>query len=260
MDARLEIPPAPFAAVAALAADLGCSDALAQVLVRRGFADPDGRAGLAGRRRCARPARASAAWPRPPRRSCAHVDAGSRIVVHGDYDVDGVCSTAILVRVLRDARRRRRLVPAEPHRRRLRPALATVDRLAARGTALLITVDCGITAVGEVAAARAAGLDVVVTDHHTPRADGALPDAPIVHPRVGGYPCPDLCAAGVAYLLARALLARRRARPGRADADLDLVALATVADCVPLRRREPPPRARRAARAGRDARDRACAR
>ena len=76
---------------------------------------------------------------------------------------------------------------------------------------------------------------VVVTDHHTPRGDGALPDAPIVHPRVGGYPCPDLCAAGVAYLVARALLRAAGRDPDEADVDLDIVALATIADCVPLR-------------------------
>ena len=90
-----------------------------------------------------------------------------------------------------------------------------------------------------MAAARALGLDVVVTDHHRPRADGALPDAPLVHPRLNGYPCPDLCAAGVAYKLAQALLAAAGEDPALADEDLDLVALATVADVVPLRRREP---------------------
>ena len=77
-------------------------------------------------------------------------------------------------------------------------------------------------------------MDVVVTDHHTPRADGALPDATIVHPRLGGYPCPDLCAAGVAYMLARALLEGAGEDAGAADEDLDLVALATVADVVSL--------------------------
>jgi single-stranded-DNA-specific exonuclease len=97
-----------------------------------------------------------------------------------------------------------------------------------------VTVDCAITAVEEVAAARAAGVDVVVTDHHAPRADGVLPDAPIVHPALGGYACPELCAAGVAHLLARALLDGAGLDPEAADADLDLVALATVADCVPL--------------------------
>ena len=77
-------------------------------------------------------------------------------------------------------------------------------------------------------------MDVVVTDHHAPRADGALPDAPIVHPRLGGYPCPDLCAAGVAYKLAQALMAGAGEDPAAADEDLDLVALATVADVVSL--------------------------
>ena len=132
-------------------------------------------------------------------------------------------------------------------------AASTVERLAARGTDLLVTVDCAITAVDEVAAARAAGMDVVVTDHHAPRADGALPDAPIVHPRLGGYPCPDLCAAGVAYKLAQALLAGAGEDPAAADEDLDLVALATVADVVSLHGREPAARARRPAPARRHA-------
>jgi single-stranded-DNA-specific exonuclease len=112
---------------------------------------------------------------------------------------------------------------------------ATVEKLAARGTRLLLTADCGITSVGEVALARSIGLDVVVTDHHSPRADGALPDAPIVHPAVCGYPCPDLCAGGVAHKLAGALLVAAGHDASIARADLDLVALATVADCVPLR-------------------------
>ena len=104
----------------------------------------------------------------------------------------------------------------------------TVQRLASRGTELLITVDCAITALDEVAAARRAGLDVVVTDHHAPRADGGLPDCPIVHPSVCGYPCPDLCGTGVAYKLAQAMGA------ATAEEDVELVALATVADVMPL--------------------------
>jgi single-stranded-DNA-specific exonuclease len=83
--------------------------------------------------------------------------------------------------------------------------------------------------VDEVAHARAAGLEVVVTDHHSPRADGALPGCPIVHPAVGGYPCPELCGTAVAFKLAQALGAPS------AGEDLELVALATVADLMPLR-------------------------
>ncbi len=96
-----------------------------------------------------------------------------------------------------------------------------------RGTGLLITADCGITSVEEVEHAKSLGIDVVVTDHHQPGA--ALPDCPIVHPVVSGYPCPDLCAAGVAHKVAAALLGVERA-----ERDLDLVALATIADMVPL--------------------------
>ena len=82
---------------------------------------------------------------------------------------------------------------------------STVSRLAAAGTRLLVTADCGITAVEEVAAARAQGMAVVVTDHHAPRGDGVLPPAPIVHPALGGYPFRELCATAVAYKLAQAL-------------------------------------------------------
>ena len=154
--------------------------------------------------------------------------------MHGDYDVDGVSATAVLVRALRTLGADVDWYLPSRIDDGYGLARATVERLAARGTQLLVTVDCAITAVDEVAAARAAGLDVVVTDHHAPRADGVLPDAPIVHPLVGGYPCPELCAAGVAHLLARALLDGAGMDPAAADADLDLVALATVADCVPL--------------------------
>ena len=100
--------------------------------------------------------------------------------------------------------------------------------LAGRGTGLLLTTDCGITSVDEVKAGREAGLEVIVTDHHQP--GELLPDCPILHPALSGYPCPELCATGVAYKLASAV-----AGPERADRDLDLVALATVADLVPLR-------------------------
>ena len=163
-----------------------------------------------------------------------HVERRSRITVHGDYDVDGITSTAILVRALRTLGADVDWYLPSRIDDGYGLAAATVERLAARGTQLLVTVDCAITAVDEVAAARAAGMEVVVTDHHAPRADGALPEAPIVHPRIGGYPCPDLCAAGVAYKLAQALMAGAGEAPDAVDEDLDLVALATVADVVSL--------------------------
>jgi len=232
-DARMSLEPYEFAAAERLSAQLGVSGVVAQVLVRRGMAEPEAaRAFLAAADE--HPLDAFGGLREAAERILGHVRRGSRITVHGDYDVDGVTASAVLIRALRT-------VGADvdwylPSRATdgYGLAAATVDRLAERGTDLLITVDCAITAVEEVARARATGMDVIVTDHHSPRADGALPDAPIVHPRIGGYPCADLCAAAVAYKLAQAVLQAHGEDPRMADEDLDLVALATVADVVPL--------------------------
>ena len=229
----LDIAPFSVASALELQAELGVSFPVAQILTRRGFGDvASARAFLAAAEEH-EPA-AFGGIDVAVESILGHARAGTRITIHGDYDVDGVCSTAILVRTLRS-------LGADvdwylPGRAEDGYGLsaATVARLAERGTRLLITADCAITAVDEVAAARAAGLDVVVTDHHSPRADGVLPNAPIVHPAICGYPCPELCAAGVAHKLALALLDAAGADAALATRDLDLVALATVADCVPL--------------------------
>ncbi len=94
---------------------------------------------------------------------------------------------------------------------------------------LVITVDCGITAVDEVAAAKALGLEVVVTDHHRPGA--VLPDCPVVATRPSSYPFPELCGTGVVHKLGEALLGPEHPF---VRGHLDLVALATIADVVPL--------------------------
>ncbi len=224
---RFEIPLCPPGDVRALREALGVSDALAQVLVRRGYSEPHGaRAFLTAEE--THPHTAFAGIERALASIHRHVRAGHRITVHGDYDVDGVCSTAVLVRALRG-------LGADvdwylPDRQSDGYGLSadTLTRLACRGTRLVITADCAITAVDEVAHARDLGMDVVVTDHHTPCADGALPDAPIVHPAVCGYPFAELCATAVAYKLAEGLTGREPTE------DLDLVALATIADVVPL--------------------------
>ncbi len=224
---RLEIPPYSAADALVLERELGVGHVLAQILMRRGLGDPERAAAFLRADERHDPA-AFAGIDRALAVIGHHVGAGSRIVVHGDYDVDGVCATAIMIRALRE-------LGADVHwflpsRREDGYGLsaATVERLAARGTGLIVCVDCGITAVEEVAAARAAGIDVLVTDHHAPRADGSLPDCPVVHPALCSYPCPELCGAGVAYKVAQALGARS------ADEDVELVALATVADLVPL--------------------------
>jgi single-stranded-DNA-specific exonuclease len=232
-DTRFTVPPYDYGAAERLVGALGVSHVLAQVLVRRGLGEEAAaRAFLAAGER--HPLDAFGGLQAGAGRVLEHVGRRSRITVHGDYDVDGVTATAVLVRALRTLGADVDWYLPSRIDDGYGLAASTVERLAARGTDLLITVDCAITAVDEVAAARAAGLDVVVTDHHSPRADGRLPDAPIVHPRIGGHPCAELCAAGVAYKLAAALLEGAGEDPALADEDLDLVALATVADVVPL--------------------------
>ncbi|HET9470087.1 MAG TPA: DHH family phosphoesterase, partial [Usitatibacter sp.] len=216
---RLEIPPCPPEARAELRRQLSVSDALAQALVRRGLVDPDrARAFLDASEE--HPASAFAGIGEAVASIARHLDGARRITVHGDYDVDGVCSTALLVRALR-------ALGADvdwylPDRAGDGYGLGaqTVRRLAARGTALLITADCAIGAVEEVRLARALGIEVVVSDHHAPRADGLLPQAPVVHPALCGYPCRELCATAVAYKLAQALYEHRGRDPRALEEDL----------------------------------------
>jgi single-stranded-DNA-specific exonuclease len=244
---RFEIADCPAGEVELLQRELGVSGPLAQILVRRGLAEPSAaRAFLAADEE--HPPTDFAGIERAIEPILRHAANGTRITIHGDYDVDGICSTAVLVRSLRrlGANVDWYLPDRASDGYGLNPA--TVQRLAQQGTRLLVTVDCAITAVAEIERAKALGLEVVVTDHHSPRADGVLPDAPIVHPTVCGYPCPDLCATAVAYKLAQALeQAAASGEPARADVvaparagmqaleeDLDLVALATIADVVSL--------------------------
>ena len=158
----------------------------------------------------------------------AAVCARKRICVHGDYDADGICATALAVLLLRE-------LGADPSWHlpsRFEEGYGlngqTLSRLAGE-VDLVLTVDCGITAVDEVALARSLGLEVVVTDHHRPGA--AFPACPVVAPSKGGYPFAGLCGTGVVWKLAEALLG---AGHPFLDRHLDVVALATVADVVPL--------------------------
>jgi single-stranded-DNA-specific exonuclease len=218
--------PCPRPEATALAGALGLSETTASVLVRRGYADPaEAQAFL------------DAAVPEhDPFRlgdmeaACAAIRAaiagGKPICVHGDYDVDGICATALAVSVLRE-------LGAEvswhlPSRFEEGYGLSgeTLTRLAGGETGLVLTVDCGITAVEEVAHAKKLGLEVVITDHHRPGDES--PDCPVVATRPSDYPFPELCGTGVVYKLAQALGAEGL------DRRLDLVALATVADVVPL--------------------------
>jgi len=157
------------------------------------------------------------------------VDAGTRICVHGDYDVDGICATALAVLFLRELGADVDWHLPSRFEEGYGVSRETLGRLADDGVALLLTVDCGITAVEEVAEARRRGLEVVVTDHHRP--GETLPDCPIVATRPSSYPFPELCGTGVVYKLGEALLGTEHPAVRR---NLDLVALATIADVVPL--------------------------
>ena len=155
-----------------------------------------------------------------------------RFIVYGDYDVDGVCGTAILVQTLLQYGLEPPDYPTQyriPDRHEEGYGLnedAVRDLIGK--TDLLITVDCGITSVHEVELAKAAGLQVIVTDHHA--LPDVLPEADaVIDPLIPPYPFSGLCGAGVVYQLCRALLGEKAA----ADC-LDLAALATVADMVPL--------------------------
>jgi single-stranded-DNA-specific exonuclease len=219
----------PASAQSELVGALEIDEITAAVLVRRGYADPER-------------ARVFLAGEQPPHdpfllgdmavaceRIRAAIASGTRICVHGDYDVDGIAATALAVLFLRE-------LGAEvdwhlPSRfdEGYGVRSETLARLADEACGLVLTVDCGITAVEEIAEARARGLDVIVTDHHRPAAD--LPGCPVVATRPSRYPFPELCGTGVVHKLGQALFGVDSEFVRR---HLDLVALATIADVVPL--------------------------
>ena len=224
------------AAIDALCRELKLPPLVCRLLVSRGFIDPE-RA-----KRYLRPRLEHLHDPstlgdldRAVDRIVRAIGDKEKILVHGDYDVDGICSTTILVRTLRrlggDA------TPFIPHRSDgydlTAAGVAAAKRIAAT---LVITCDCGTSALGPVRDLNAAGIDVIVSDHHLP--GGPLPESyAVLNPRKPGCPSPDkdLCAAGVAFKLALQLTKRMNASPNPVYNMIDLAALATIADVAPLR-------------------------
>ena len=157
------------------------------------------------------------------------------VLVHGDYDVDGQCAAALLTRALQAAGAR--VIPFVPHRMRDGYDFGPAGVVAAKdvGAALIITCDCGITANAAVELAAAEGISVVVTDHHLP-GPGLPPAAAVVDPqRPDDQSDTDyLCGSGVAFKLVEALVPRLGLPANLPFHLLDYVALATVADIVPL--------------------------
>lgn len=222
--------PYSYVEARALVGELGLSEPVAATLVRRGFRTPEAARAFLEAGESHEPGEFGS-MAEVVELVLAAVRGGRRIAVHGDFDVDGVCATTVLVGALRELGAECDWLIPDRIADGYGLSAKNVERLAARGTQLLITVDCGITAVEEVARARSLGMEVVVTDHHQPGAE--LPDCPILHPALDGYPFADLCGTAVAWKLASALREGTPV-PCPTDSDLDLVALATVADLVPL--------------------------
>ncbi len=172
---------------------------------------------------------------------------GEPIVIYGDYDVDGVTATCILFHMLRELAPGSDVRTYVPHRLDEGYGLneSAIERLAADGARVIVTVDCGVTAIEPATRARDLGVDLIITDHHNPpESDDDLPDAfAVVHPRRPGsaYPFGELCGAGVAYKLAWRLATlacgSERVSPELRALLVDLLApaaLGAIADVVPL--------------------------
>jgi single-stranded-DNA-specific exonuclease len=225
------------AALAALMSDLRLPRALCRLLLLRGHASPD------DARHFLKPGlddlhdpRLLAGAEQAVDRIVRAIRAGERILVHGDYDVDGMCAAAIYTRVLRSLGAD--VEPFVPHRMSDGYDLghAGVRRAAEAGAALILTGDCGTVAHDAVAQAAAQGIDVIVTDHHTP--GETLPaGAAVVNPNRAdcAYPFKGLAGAGVAYKLCQLLVEALNGDRAALRWHLDLVALATIADLAPLR-------------------------
>jgi single-stranded-DNA-specific exonuclease len=159
---------------------------------------------------------------------------GENIAIYGDFDVDGITATALLVQGLTTLGGK--VIPYIPHRLTEGYGLKStaLENLHRQGISLVITVDCGITALPQVKKARKMGLDIIITDHHTP-----LPELPsalaIVNPKLSdsNYPYSQLTAAGVALKLLQALF-QGVGKEKQPDELMDLVALGTIADVAPL--------------------------
>ena len=164
------------------------------------------------------------------------VRAGETILVHGDYDVDGICSTTLLVRTVTALGGK--AVPFIPRRLQDGYDLTSAGVRAAHqcGATLVVTCDCGTTAIDPITELQGSGVDVIVTDHHLP--GGPLPPAyAVLNPKRPGCTSPDkdLAAVGVVFKLALGLTRALGGNENSVYGMLDLVALATIADVAPLR-------------------------
>lgn len=228
--------PVDEAVVARLMGELSLPRVVCELLARRGFHDAAAaKSFLRPRREHIEPPWGLAGMDMAADRVAVAVRRRETILVHGDYDVDGICSTALLTRAI--SMMDGRVVPFVPNRLEDGYDLTEAGVSAARqaGATLIVTADCGIVAHAAVERAATFGIDVVVTDHHTP--GPTLPPAyAVVDPNREdcGYPGKGLAGAGVAYKLAVAVADRVGFDGERIASLLDLVAVATIADLAPV--------------------------
>ncbi len=156
-----------------------------------------------------------------------------RILIHGDFDVDGVTSLALMYRVLK--RLGFEVFAYVPNRfdEGYGVSRQGIEKAAKAGATLIITVDCGITAYEEIEYANSLKIDVIITDHHEPKE--SLPSSyAIINPKLGDYPYDNLAGVGVAFKLLEGLYEKLKRDKTELYWDLDLVALGTISDLVPL--------------------------
>jgi single-stranded-DNA-specific exonuclease len=236
--ARWILPEAPDpATVQALAAELQLPEPVCRLLALRGFTPADtAKRYLRPRLEQLLPPEQMRDLARAVERLAKAVRGGETILVHGDYDVDGMCSTTLMTRALRLLGGT--VVPFIPQRLVDGYDLgeAGVRAAMASGATVVVTCDCGTSAVTPVATLQAAGIDVIISDHHLPGGD--LPNAfAVLNPKRPGCESEDkdLAAVGVAFKLALALTRAMGGNENAVYGMLDLVALATIADIAPLR-------------------------
>lgn len=163
------------------------------------------------------------------------IQRGERILIHGDYDVDGTTATALLVSALRGLGGDVEFFIPDRFKHGYGLGPAGIEHAAGLGTNLIVAVDCGVTSIGEAEYARGKGIDLIVCDHHTPGPQ--LPDCvAVIDPKRSdcAYPFGELCGCAVAYKLLQAVLGHLGRAPEDANEYLDLVAVATASDVVPV--------------------------
>ncbi|MDP2983993.1 MAG: single-stranded-DNA-specific exonuclease RecJ [Candidatus Latescibacter sp.] len=164
------------------------------------------------------------------------MNTGERIMVLGDYDVDGVCGTALFVRIMTSLGIKVHYHVPDRFKEGYGVSREAIDRASALGVTLIITVDSGITAFDEAEYVKSKGMDFIITDHHEPQANQLPAAMAVLDPKLAGssYPFRDLAGVGVMFKLLQALFIDTGMDPADLYDDLDLVALGTAADVVPL--------------------------